>query len=191
MIDGKSVLAIIPAREGSRRVPDKNLCIYRNKELNRSEPLIAWAVEHAKGSAFIDQTLIFSSSPAILAYAKAPLLSLKSPDFLATDHTTAEAFIAYVLYTLPSLPDFFVLLQPTSPLRTAADIDTCLQRAQAGSGQCISYNEYGRRNGAVYASSSTKFLSTLRLEDPRTGADLYVMPNQRSLDIDYIQDFDR
>lgn len=183
MINGKSVLAIIPAREGSRRVPDKNLCLFRGK------PLIQHAIEHAQGSKYIDSSLIFSSSDAILNYAGKALRRLKSPEYLAQDHTTAEAFIAFILYRINPLPDYFVLLQPTSPLRTSADIDTCLERASSGTGQCISYNEYGKRNGAVYVSDSLKFLSSLSLEDRRTGADIFIMPNSRSLDIDYPQDF--
>jgi len=188
MLNGKSVLAIIPAREGSRRVPLKNIALYRKK------PLIQHAIDHATASKYIDEIIVLSDSQAILAYAKPPIKALIEPAHIADHHSTTEAAIAYTLYErqrfdmIPKLPDFFVLLQPTSPLRTSSDIDTCIERATAGQGQCISYNEYGKRNGAVYVSSSTKFLATLSLEDRLTGAEIYTMPNSRSLDIDYIQD---
>lgn len=183
MINEEWVVAIIPAREGSRRVPLKNITLFRGK------PLIAHAIDHAKASRYIDDIIVSSDSDVILQYAQPPIIPIKRPTYLATDHATSEAIIAHVLYTLPKLPDWFVLLQPTSPLRTAADIDTCLERAHKHSGQCISFNEYGKRNGAVYASSTPKFLSSLSLSDPRTGSDFYEMPNSRSLDIDYEQDF--
>ena len=185
MISGKSVLAIIPARAGSKRVPLKNIAAYKGK------PLVQHAIEHAQASKYIDEIILLSDSAAILAYAKPPIKALVEPEHLAGDHASTEAACAFALYTLPQLPDFFVILQPTSPLRTSQDIDTCIERATAGQGQCISHNEYGKRNGAVYVSSSTKFLSTLSLEDRLTGADFFIMPNSRSLDIDYIQDFER
>ncbi len=182
MISGKSVLAIIPAREGSRRVPLKNISLYRGKTL------VEHAIDHAKGSKYIDQILLLSDSEAILAYAKPPIIGLIEPSHIADHHSTTEAAVAFTIYQMPSLPDYFVILQPTSPLRTSLDIDTCIERALKGTGQCISYNEYGKRNGAVYVSSSTKFLSNLSLSDPQTGSDHYEMPNTRSLDIDYPPD---
>ena len=155
MISGKSVLAIIPAREGSKRIPLKNLTIYRGK------PLIQHAIDHALGSQLIDEIAISSDSSAILKYAIGNIRAIKRPDYLASDHATSEALIAHTLYSLERIPDFFVLLQPTSPLRTPADIDTCITRAHTGRSQCISYDPFGKRNGAVFVSSSSTFLSSL------------------------------
>lgn len=187
MIDNKSVLAIIPAREGSKRVPMKNLTLFRGR------PLIQWAIDHATESKYIDSILISSDSDAILEYGKQKspkgLSWHRRPEYLASDHASSEAVIVDVLSICEPLPELFVLLQPTSPLRTAQDIDTCIERAHAHSGACISYNEYGKRNGAVYVCRSSSFLSTLRLDNHPWGADLYTMPNSRSLDIDYLQDF--
>ena len=194
MISGKSVLAIIPAREGSKRIPLKNLTLYRGK------PLIQWAIDHALGSQYIDEICISSDSEAILKYAdqKSPkhLWRGERPAFLATDHATSEALVAFHLCGFwwtknAPFPDYFVLLQPTSPLRTTADIDTCIRRAHQGRGQCISYDPYGKRNGAVFVSSTPLFLSSLSLEDRRLGAERYEMPLERSLDIDYEEDFNR
>lgn len=179
-IEGKSVLAIIPAREGSKRIPLKNLTLYRGL------PLIQHAINHAKESKYIDQIAISSDSEAILIYAKPPIIPITRPPFLASDQASSEALIAHTLYHLPSIPNYLVLLQPTSPLRTAQDIDICIERAHQHSGQCVSFNEYGNRNGAIYVSDSLLFLSTLTL---RHSKDFYIMPNSRSLDIDYTEDF--
>src|SRR3990167_4833675 len=127
MISGKTVLAIIPAREGSKRVPMKNLTLFRGK------PLIQWAIEH--GSKYVDRTVVVSDSGAILLHAVFPVARLSEPEFLATDSATSEAVIAYCLYQQKELPDYFVLLQPTSPLRTAEDIDTCIERAVKHTGR--------------------------------------------------------
>ena len=183
MIDGKSVLAIIPAREGSRRVPLKNLTLFRGK------PLIQHAIDHAKGSQYIDRIVISSDSPAILKYAQIPISGIPRPDYLASDRATSEALIAHALYAEFNKPDYFVLLQPTSPLRTPADIDECISRAHRFSGRCISWDQYGKRNGAVFVCRSNLFLANLQLEDRQTGADYFTMPQERSLDIDYDQDF--
>lgn len=185
MIENKTVLAIIPAREGSRRVPLKNIALYKGKTL------VEHALDHAKGSKYIDLTVLLSDSEAILNYALPPVRQLLEPPYIADHHSTTEAAVAFTLYTIPSAFNYFVILQPTSPLRTCQDIDTCLERALKGTGQCISYNEYGKRNGAVYVSKTTTFLSTLSLSNPTTGSDHYEMPNSRSLDIDYLTDFDR
>src|SRR3990167_6898379 len=97
-IQGKSVLAIIPAREGSRRVPLKNLTLYRGT------PLIAHAINHAQGSKYIDTIVISSDSPAILSYARAPIIALPRPPHLASDYATSEAVIVHALYATNPLP---------------------------------------------------------------------------------------
>ena len=181
MINGKTVLAIIPAREGSRRVPLKNIALYRGKTL------VEHAIEHARGSKYVDDLILLSDSQAILNNVEA-CDQMFEPPFVADHHSTTEAAVVFCLYKLALLPDYFVILQPTSPLRTCQDIDTCLERALKGTGQCISYYEYGKRNGAVYVSKTTTFLSSLSLSNPITGSDHYEMPNTRSLDIDYLQD---
>src|SRR5512147_1200966 len=130
MIEGKSVLAIIPARQGSKRCPDKNITLFRVG--NNYLPLIQHAILHAQASKYIDTICISSDSDAILAYAKPPIIPIKRPAHLASDSASSEAVIVHALYsttlgelTLP-FHDLFVLLQPTSPYRTALDIDTCL-----------------------------------------------------------------
>lgn len=178
-IQGKTVLAIIPAREGSRRCPLKNITLFRQK------PLILWALEHAASSKFIDSTTVSSDSDAILNWAKPPTIKLLRPAFLASDSATSEAVIAHALYSLPSLPDIFVLLQPTSPLRLPADIDACISKTASTSQPCVSVTPDHIRNGAVYSWPTATFLSKLSLG----GAIHHIMPTERSLDIDMPEDF--
>ena len=64
MIGDKSVLAIIPARGGSKRIPKKNIRIINGK------PLIAWTIEEAGKSAFIDRIIVSSDDEEIVRVAK-------------------------------------------------------------------------------------------------------------------------
>ncbi len=192
MISGKSCLAIIPARAGSLRCPEKNWTAYRNKSTGEMLPLIAWAIKHAQGSKYIDTICISSDSDIILAYAKPPIIAIRRPAYLSTDSATSEALIVHALYASNLLGenvlpfhDLFCLLQPTSPLRTPADIDSCLQLSVTTNSRVVSVNPDRARNGAVYISPTLKFLSDLSLDRAQS----YVMPDARSLDIDLHEHF--
>lgn len=122
MIKGTSVLAIIPARGGSKGVPRKNIRDVAGK------PLIAWTIEEAKKSKYIDRLILSSEDPEIIEVAKkwgcdVPFVR---PAELAEDATPG---IAPVLHALNALPEYglVVLLQPTSPLRNVVDIDGCIE----------------------------------------------------------------
>lgn len=190
MISGKSVLAIIPARAGSVRCPEKNWTLYKNKSTGEIDSLIGWAISHAKGSKYIDTICIASDSEIILNYAKPPMIGIRLPEYIANG--TSEAAIAFVLYAHPQLGDpvpfhdLFVLLQPTSPLRLPADIDACLELTISSGNRVVSVRADGRvRNGAIYTSHTHRFLSDLSL----SRAETYAMPSDRSLDIDLPSDF--
>ncbi len=123
MIDGKSVLAIIPARGGSKGVPRKNIREVAGK------PLIAFTIEEAKKSKYIDRLILSSDDAEIIRVAQswgceAPFVR---PAELAQDETPG---IAPVLHAMEQLPeyDIVVLLQTTSPLRSVADIDGCIEQ---------------------------------------------------------------
>jgi N-acylneuraminate cytidylyltransferase len=205
-INNKTVLAIIPARAGSKRVPDKNISLYNNKTTGEINTLIEWAILHAIGSKYIDTIIVSSDSDAILNYAKSAksvsaIIPLRRPAYLSTDHASSEAVIVHALYTQPTHPDFysspplhdfFVLLQPTSPNRTSQDIDSCIEKAETSTyGRCLSVNSEstppGLRNGAVYVAKTERFLETLNLD----AAEKYPMPASRSLDIDNLEDFEK
>lgn len=177
VIEGKKVLAVIPARGGSKRVPQKNLTLYKGKAL------IEWAIEHAAGAQYIDRWVVSTDDKAIAAHAGEHLL--QRPDFLATDRASSESALVHALYALPGY-DFAILLQPTSPERLISDIERCIETAVKMDGYanlhgCVSYNDMGKRNGAVYVVNVRHFLATLSLD----AAHHYIMPVSRSLDIDY------
>ncbi|UED75578.1 cytidylyltransferase domain-containing protein [Brevibacillus sp. DP1.3A] len=123
MIDNKTVLAIIPARGGSKGVPRKNI-----REL-AGKPLIAWTIEAAKKSKHIDRLVVSTDDEEIAEVARkwgceVPFIR---PSALAQDDTPGIDPILHAMELLPGF-DYIVLLQPTSPLRNTDDIDSCLEK---------------------------------------------------------------
>ena len=180
MLEDKSILCVIPARGGSRRLPFKNIMLFRGKGL------IQWAIEHAESSKYIDRIVVSTEDQAIALHAGKYFL--ERPAFLAEDQVPTEAVIVHVLHQVTDY-DFAVLLQPTSPLRSIEDIDRCIEIAVTknnvnGLTGCVSYNEYGKRNGAVFVCNVRHFLQHLSFD----AAHHYTMPNSRSLDINYAWD---
>lgn len=118
------VLAIIPARGGSKGIPKKNLVEVANK------PLIQWTIEAALQSKSIDTVVVSSDDDEILEYAKSyhQLICIKRPSELARDNSVIEPVINHVLEVLDveNQYDYLILLQPTSPLRTSDDINNAI-----------------------------------------------------------------
>ncbi len=123
MIDGKKVLAIIPARGGSKGLPRKNLLEVGEK------PLLAWTIEEGLKSRFIDRLILSSEDIEIIKTAKkwgCEVPFIRSQE-LATDEATTAAVVLHALEELRETYDYVVLLQPTSPLRSHQDIDSCIE----------------------------------------------------------------
>lgn len=121
MHKNKTFLAIIPARGGSKRLPRKNVLDLGGK------PLIAWSIEAALQSSYIDKVIVSSEDDEILGLAqKFGSETIQRPGTLASD--TATSFDA-VRHTIENVQiyDYVVLLQPTSPLRTAEQIDEAIE----------------------------------------------------------------
>ncbi len=126
MISGKKVLVLIPARGGSKGIKDKNIYPLCGK------PLIAYTVESAKKSKYVDNIIVTSDSRRIIDVAKeyganAPFVR---PVELASDTSKSIDAILHAINWLNEHNDNYdilVLLQPTSPLRTTADIDNALE----------------------------------------------------------------
>jgi len=128
----KKILAIIPARSGSKRIPNKNIKYFLGK------PLIAYTIEQALACKFIDRVIVDTDSEKIANISKkygAEVPWLR-PDRLAGD--TAQAADSYI-YDLKKLkkderyePDYLMILQTTSPLREVEDIKKCWQVMRAG-----------------------------------------------------------
>lgn len=137
MIDRKTCLGIIPARGGSRGLPGKNIIPVLGK------PLIAYTIEAAKQSRYLDRLILTSDDDAIIqtAVAYGCEAPFKRSHELAKDDTPGIEPVLDVIRRYPEY-DYIILLQPTSPLRTAEDIDGCIERCHTHQGQtCVSVSE--------------------------------------------------
>lgn len=220
----KKILAIIPARQGSKGLPGKN------KKPLCGKPLIAWTLEQAKKSRFIDRIVVSTDDAEIAKISeecgvKVPFLR---PRKLAQDKTGAMEVVLHLLDKLKKdenyLPDMVLLLQPTSPLRTVSDIESALRmlfsnkEADAVVSICETakspywmrvmtdegfikyfikhkYVDYRRQdlpktysvNGALYLCKTPALLKWKTFSPKNTIG--YLMPKERSVDIDDIIDF--
>lgn len=121
MYKNKTFLAIIPARGGSKRLPRKNVLDLCDK------PLIAWSIESALKSKYIDKIVVSSDDDEILEISKKfGSDTIKRPDFLASDTATTFDTIKHTIDNLEKY-DYVVLLQPTSPLRDERHIDEAIE----------------------------------------------------------------
>lgn len=214
MIEGKKVLAVIPARGGSKGVPRKNI-----REVG-GKPLIAWTIESAKKSSYIDRLIVSSEDAEIIDTCQkwgceAPFVR---PIELAQDDTPGVEPVLHAVETLNEKYDYVVLLQPTSPLRTTKDIDGCIELCHIqGASSCVTVCESAKSPYWMYRLDeknslcklfSGDFVNVRRQDLPKVyvlnGAvyvvtvewlkhvkslvgdttQAYIMPSERSLDVD-------
>ena len=123
MYKNQTILGIIPARGGSKSVPRKNIKPLADK------PLIAWTIEEAKKSQYLDRAIVSTDDEEIARVAQewggeVPFLR---PAELAQDLSKDIEFLLHALEFLKEkeqyVPDIVVLMRVTSPLKTAEDID--------------------------------------------------------------------
>jgi CMP-N,N'-diacetyllegionaminic acid synthase len=128
MLNGKSIIAIIPARGGSKGLPGKNI-----KELC-GKPLIAWSIEAGLGSRYLDEVMVTTDSEEIARIARSFGASVPfiRPAELANDTATSIDVIRHTLNfyenELHKKFDYIVLLEPTSPLREKEDVDKAIEQ---------------------------------------------------------------
>lgn len=128
MINGKSIIAMIPARGGSRGLPGKNI-----KELC-GKPLIAWSIEAGLDSKYIDEVMVTTDSEEIAQIARefGASVPFMRPPVLASDTATSFDAIKHAINfyekELHRIFDYIVLLEPTSPLREKGDIDGMIDK---------------------------------------------------------------
>ena len=123
--DNTPVLALIPARGGSKGIPRKNLALLAGR------PLIDHTIQAARLSPWVDEVWVSSDDDEILDAARnADATPLRRPDHLAGDEASAvgvvEHFIEQLAEALRARNPIIVYLQPTSPLRRAEHIDAAL-----------------------------------------------------------------
>tara|TARA_B100001063_G_C16769458_1_gene560700 strand:- start:94 stop:789 length:696 start_codon:yes stop_codon:yes gene_type:complete len=120
------VVALIPARQKSVRVKNKNL-----KKICK-QPLLWWTLTSAKKSKYIDEIYVSSDSQKILTYSKKQKAKLiKRPKIFSNNLATKKEVINHALNYLKKKDKFFdylIYLQPTSPLRTHIHIDDALKK---------------------------------------------------------------
>ncbi|MBZ3682656.1 acylneuraminate cytidylyltransferase family protein [Providencia rettgeri] len=123
MINNKKIIAIIPARGGSKRLPRKNILPLVGK------PLINWTIEAALASKYIDKVIVSTDDIEIQEVAQkagADVPELR-PENLSTDTATTQDVVFYILDKFGDNEDIVVILQPTSPLRNHTHIDEALE----------------------------------------------------------------
>lgn len=188
--------------------------------------LLEWTIRAAQDSRVSDRVVVSTDDPEVAAAARASGAEVPfiRPMALATDEASTVDVVLHALDAL-SPADIVVVLQPTSPLRTAADIDSaCRRMVDATASSCVSVCEAeqtpywmylledGERlkpllvppagaarrqdlptayalNGAVYVSETAALRVTRAFV--RDGTVAYVMPSERSLDIDTPDDLAR
>lgn len=212
------VLGLITARGGSKAIPKKNVRILAGK------PLIAWTIEAASKSRFLSGVIVSTDDEEIAHVSKlfgadvpfmrpAELARDDSPHVLSVEHA-----VRWLEDKAGHAPDYVMVLQPTSPFRTAQDIDGAIQLAISQNASAVvsvcesnkhpykihqileggtlssfvkSDIAYLRRqdlpvayaeNGAIYLSRSESLLRE-RTFLP-VGTFPYIMPQERSLDVD-------
>jgi len=211
-------VALIPARGGSKGIPHKNIAEAGGK------PLIAWTIECALEAGGIERVIVSTDDEQIARVARdwgatTPFLR---PAELARDDTPGIDPVIHAVEWLATnenyLPEWVLLLQPTSPLRNCHDIQDAFALARDRHADCIvSITEardhpfwtkkvngagrlsefltldqsYARRqdlppayavNGAIYLIRRDSLLATRSFLGDQTYG--YVMPPERSLDID-------
>lgn len=127
MLNDKKVLALIPARGGSKGIKDKNIIDLCGK------PLLAYTIEEAKKSKYIDDIILTTDSEKIaevgkLYGAEVPFIR---PAQYATDLSKTIDAVIHAVEFLKSTNRYYdtlILLQPTTPLRTYEDIDGALDK---------------------------------------------------------------
>lgn len=174
MIQGKSVLVLVPARGGSKGLPGKNIRLLLGK------PLIGWSVEQGRASQYVDAVVVSTDDAAIADAARehgAETPFMRPPE-LASDTASSIDVILHALETLERADrryDLLVLLEPTSPLRETTDIDAALEallaHPEAQSIVGVAKVESGhpsfllRRNGMLVEPYAPKEFSAIRRQD--------------------------
>ncbi|WGM46456.1 N-acylneuraminate cytidylyltransferase [Brevundimonas sp. NIBR10] len=209
MIDGKRVLAIVPARAGSERLPGKNVRPMAGR------PMVEWTLRAGLEAVTIDRLVVSTDDPAVAGFARAMEIGvIDRPDYLAGSTASVIDAVDHALETVGGVWDYVVLLQPTSPLRTAADIDGAVTMCEARGGPAVigvspmskPPGFYGRVdeagtyhkaeasadepvviNGAVYVGRPERLRIDRSFQTEGTLA--WVMPAEQGWDVDTLFDF--
>lgn len=134
-------LAIVPARGGSKGLVRKNVLPVGGK------PLIAWTLDAAAAARTIDRVVVSSDDEEIIDVARqhGADVPFRRPEELATDETPTMAVVHHAIDQVGAGYDLVVLLQPTSPLRRAEDIDAAVERClDLAAPACVSVTRFDK-----------------------------------------------
>jgi|HubBroStandDraft_1064217.scaffolds.fasta_scaffold366935_2 CMP-N,N'-diacetyllegionaminic acid synthase len=195
------IVGIVPARGGSRRLPRKNIADLGGK------PLLQWTLEAAQASGIFDKVWVSTEDQEIgtIAHILQPDCWWHRNPKLALDDTPSLAVVKEIAEQ--TYGDVFILLQPTSPFRSAEDIckafallgngDSVISVTQAPSDLAyeIGFAQRLRNVPNIVVPNGALYLQTRdaleRGETWTSGvAYAYSMPKERSLDIDNGQDLE-
>jgi CMP-N-acetylneuraminic acid synthetase len=128
------IVGIIPARGGSKGLPRKNITILNGK------PLISYSIEAGKKCRFIEEVYVTTEDTEIKTISSEyGAKIINRPNELSTDTALTRDVVLHSLKFLKSkniVPEYFVLLQPTSPLRTYSHLNECLKEFFASKTVC-------------------------------------------------------
>lgn len=127
MYNGKKILALIPARGGSKGIKNKNIIELCGK------PLISYTIDAAKGCNYIDDIVVSTDSEEIAKVARkyGAWVPFMRPAKYATDTSSTLDVVLHAVNKLKeegNKYDVLVLLQPTEPLRDAVDIKGAIEK---------------------------------------------------------------
>jgi len=126
MLDGERVIAVIPARGGSKGVPHKNIVPLGGK------PLIVWSIETAQTVEVIDRAIVSTDDDEIAEVALEHGAEVyRRPARLATDSALVIDALRHLIDTLKAEGEsgrILVLLEPTCPFRSNADVKACIEQ---------------------------------------------------------------
>jgi CMP-N,N'-diacetyllegionaminic acid synthase len=151
------VLAVIPARGGSKGIPRKNIKILGGK------PLIAWTIEAALKAPSINRLIVSTEDEEIAAVAEqfGAEVPFKRPIAIAQDDTPGLDPVLHAIENSPG-SDWVLLLQPTSPLRSVDDIEGIIELCQEkGASSAVSVAEVSKHPVWMYQRSSDMRLQPL------------------------------
>ena len=170
MLKNKHSIAIIPARGGSKSIPKKNIVDFMGK------PLLAWSIEDAKGSAFVDEVYVSTDDKDIAKVSE--MYGAKviwRPEEISGDFSPSEEALKHALGEIGKTDqekiDYVVFLQATSPLRETKDIDNAIKKIIAEDADSLfSGAEIGdffiwRRNGDTLESLNYDYKERKRRQD--------------------------
>ena len=115
------IIAIIPARANSKRIPNKNI------RLLNSQPLISYVIRNALLSKYITKVIVTTDSEEVEIIARQfGVECIRRPDFLCQDDTTLDPVIYDAVSSLTC--DYVVTLQPTTPLLRVDSLDAAIEQ---------------------------------------------------------------